>query len=227
MDENKKRWKKAYREKCQGRRNAITQATPPWLNDEQKAQLHEIYVAAKEINKLGNGIFHVDHIVPLNHPLVCGLHVPWNLQVINAEDNRKKGNDIHLEPLKGAITVDCLGGSLRYKGKFLKGYSGNKSGRPTTVEKHMDRPDPEFELFMEDLREIDDPEEVFLRLSLWSIKHARSREELQKNAKDFGPYIKPRLANKESDDGESKEFNIKIIRTTDDRGANESKPNVH
>lgn len=34
----------------------------------------------------------VDHIVPLVHPLVCGLHWEGNLQVVPAEDNRAKGN---------------------------------------------------------------------------------------------------------------------------------------
>lgn len=36
--------------------------------------------------------FDLDHIIPLNHPTVCGLHNTWNFQWITKEDNCTKSN---------------------------------------------------------------------------------------------------------------------------------------
>jgi len=34
----------------------------------------------------------LDHIVPVTHPRVCGLTVPWNLRVVHWRVNGSKGN---------------------------------------------------------------------------------------------------------------------------------------
>ena len=34
----------------------------------------------------------VDHIVPIIHPNICGLHVPWNMQYLTPFDNNSKNN---------------------------------------------------------------------------------------------------------------------------------------
>lgn len=54
-------------------------------------------IAKKLVNELvevyanANGL-EVDHIIPINHPEVCGLHVPWNLQYLDNATNGDKSN---------------------------------------------------------------------------------------------------------------------------------------
>lgn len=66
------------------RRAAEVMSIPAW------ADMHEIagiYRKASEMDGM-----HVDHIVPLISPVVCGLHVSNNLQIITAKENMSKGN---------------------------------------------------------------------------------------------------------------------------------------
>lgn len=66
------------------RRAEIQQAIPPW------ADLDKI----KETYKKCPKGYHVDHIYPLNNPIMCGLHVENNLQYLTAKDNLTKSNKV-------------------------------------------------------------------------------------------------------------------------------------
>jgi 5-methylcytosine-specific restriction endonuclease McrA len=68
------------------------QATPCWLNKYQREQILEFYKMAKELETVFPWKQHVDHIVPIKHNKVCGLHVPWNLQILSVTANLEKGN---------------------------------------------------------------------------------------------------------------------------------------
>lgn len=72
------------------RRASKLQATPPWLTDEQKEEIVEFYRIRKHMSEFHEEIYHVDHIEPLKGKNSCGLHVPWNLQVIPASENVRK-----------------------------------------------------------------------------------------------------------------------------------------
>ena len=64
-------------------------ATPSWAN---KKLMQEFYITAHGLSMLLGEFYQVDHIVPLNSPLVCGLHCEANLRVITRSDNTTKGN---------------------------------------------------------------------------------------------------------------------------------------
>ena len=66
------------------------------LSKPLKKELLAVYKKCQNINKNSNTKHHVDHIIPLRGKNVCGLHVPWNLQIITAEENLRKGNRVTL-----------------------------------------------------------------------------------------------------------------------------------
>lgn len=68
------------------------QATPLWLNDLQIEEILDFHKAAKMFQLYTGVDYQVDHIVPLQGETVCGLHVPWNLQLLPSFENQSKGN---------------------------------------------------------------------------------------------------------------------------------------
>lgn len=77
---------------CARRRTAKLKATPSWLTDDMWLEIDKLYELAFEMTESQGISHHVDHIIPLQGKQVCGLHVPWNLQVIPATENLRKGN---------------------------------------------------------------------------------------------------------------------------------------
>lgn len=71
------------------RRAAKLQATPPWADLDAIAAF---YAVARRLTDETGIAHHVDHIVPLQHPLICGLHVENNLQILTTDDNIAKSN---------------------------------------------------------------------------------------------------------------------------------------
>ena len=71
-------------------------ATPSWLTEDDHWMLEQAYELAKLRTQMFGFKWHVDHIVPLQGKIVCGLHVPNNLQVIPASVNCSKRNRFEL-----------------------------------------------------------------------------------------------------------------------------------
>ena len=74
------------------RRSSLIKATPKWLTEQDNKKMDFMYHFAKSIDGFHGNLYHVDHIHPLNNKKFSGLNVPWNLQILSAEDNVKKGN---------------------------------------------------------------------------------------------------------------------------------------
>ena len=88
--EDKARYLKNFRNKhsgfsaahCSKRRARTKRAMPGWVDF---GEVKRIYLECPK------GMV-VDHIIPLKNDIVCGLHVPWNLQYLTRLQNSSKGN---------------------------------------------------------------------------------------------------------------------------------------
>jgi hypothetical protein len=77
-------------------------ATPKWSDPKLTAA---VYRERDRLNMLGQDV-QVDHIIPLRHPLVCGLHWHHNLAVIGRLGNLLKSN--HSWPDKAGELLDLF-----------------------------------------------------------------------------------------------------------------------
>lgn len=70
----------------------LTLSVPPWIKASDFAALE----TERDFRTATTGVQHVlDHDIPLDHPLMCGLTVPWNMKVIDKHLNARKGNKLH------------------------------------------------------------------------------------------------------------------------------------
>lgn len=98
--EKTKQYKTRWKKQNVGRVNADTAlrkgrlkfATPSWLTDDHHAQIISVYEESARLTKETGVTHHVDHIVPIRGKNVSGLHVPWNLQILTADENHLKNN---------------------------------------------------------------------------------------------------------------------------------------
>ena len=78
--------KQQYINRNAKRRAREIERMPKWAND---LAILEMYEACPRG-------YHVDHIIPLQHELVSGLHVHNNLQHLTAEENLRKSNSFEI-----------------------------------------------------------------------------------------------------------------------------------
>lgn len=76
------------------RRASKLKAAPAWLTREHRREMAALYAEARRLTAATGIAHHVDHIVPLQGRTVCGLHVPWNLQILTAKANLAKRNTL-------------------------------------------------------------------------------------------------------------------------------------
>lgn len=107
----------------------LQRATPIWVN---RVLMNQIYAYAdfltRKNRRYRNGKllksvkYVVDHIIPLQGQLVCGLHVPENLRVIPQTTNFRKYNHFDPDqPIESYNHDPIVQMAKRKKVKFIQG----------------------------------------------------------------------------------------------------------
>lgn len=83
--------KHKYVQYVANRRAAKLKATPKWY---ELIRVRNLYEQCSNKTKDTGVQHHIDRIIPLQHPQVCGLHYIDNLQIITKVENLEKGNKL-------------------------------------------------------------------------------------------------------------------------------------
>ena len=83
-----------YNQYHSARRSVFRKATPAWLTKEQQDEINDCYWRARDCSLVTGEPYEVDHVIPIKGRGVCGLHVPWNLQLLPMTVNRVKSNKV-------------------------------------------------------------------------------------------------------------------------------------
>lgn len=82
-------------------RRGVNKQVKKWeIYESISDEIKDIYKVARELERVDGSELHVDHIVPLKavnskgEHIATGLHVPWNLQILDATVNIKKKNKL-------------------------------------------------------------------------------------------------------------------------------------
>lgn len=91
--ERARQWRQDNKDRVQAqlakRRCAQKCAIPPWVDFDE---IESFYTEASQLTEQTSVSHQVDHTVPLNSDVVCGLHCADNLRVVTAEENNHKKN---------------------------------------------------------------------------------------------------------------------------------------
>ena len=80
---------------------AVVLSAPPWVD---LKELRAMKARAAWETTMSGKLHVLDHIVPVTHPLVCGLTVPWNLRIVPWDTNLSKSNEF--SPEQGELFAD-------------------------------------------------------------------------------------------------------------------------
>lgn len=76
---------------------SVCVSAPPWVD---RTELEMLRHWARAMTVFHKRQYVLDHEIPVNHPRVCGLTVPWNMVVCTWEVTAAKGNKFNPDQME-------------------------------------------------------------------------------------------------------------------------------